>query len=601
MFTDGNRRRMRELTRTPTWLWGSARAYVPIETPRLLGQLRLEVTTMGTGWLRFDAQLPDGSRLVLRFTRARFPYAMHSRTPQPPLQVDAGDLDRLEETRENVEVGYSRALGPRDGRLEVSLDFQRFAGTRPLLSGGGLSDSPLEYSFGNPAYRRTDDLSGGAFAAYSLAPGGIRLRLAGGVRLDRTKDRLLIRDRLGDQALGLADMRDKERRRTIELTISAQSDRPTTLMAGASYRLQHQADGPRVDRTFVNTQGSNGTMQSHDADVTILRQHGALGAVWQPIPRLRFSGRVEARWTDLDGHANQGRDLGTFQIVHTEVERDSWSLNGRADGRLDFLARNAVELEARGGLRRGPDDWDLRYFLADGATLAGQRLRNLDRHLLVGSLELRLVSRLFSRVRITAGARAEGLSDERDTRFLVDAFQLGNRSRRRFGGFLAARATPFRRLLVDGRATLFQETWNNPGAHDESWRFDVRLRASMSLGWLTLFAIGSLTEDRHDMSGALDAQPGFNTLDFTGRSWFGLAGATVNAMGGWITGTYSVVVNTVDLTTRLQDAALTGNWRLPWRGLRVSASGRFLDFHDRQLTWDNGRAWVLLAGLAGSF
>jgi hypothetical protein len=351
----------------------------------------------------------------------------------------------------------------------------------------------------------------------------------------------------------------------------------------------------------VNSEGANGTVQSHDAEVTTLRQHGAVGVVWQPVPRLRLSGRLEARWTDLDGHANQGRDLGTFQVVHTDVDRDNWSLNGRADGRLDFLARNAVELEARGGLRRGPDDWDLRYLLADGTTLTGQRLRYWDRHLLVGSLELRLVSRLVSRMRFTAGARAEGLRDQRDTRALVDVFELGNRSRQRFGGFVAVRAQPLRRLVLDGRATLFHETWFSPGAHDDSWRFDVRLRASMSLASLTFFAVGSLTEDRHDMSGAIEAQPGFSSLNFTGRSWFALAGVTQNTTVGWISATYSVVVNTVDLTTRLQDAALTSNWRLPWRRLRANLSARFLDFHDRQLTWDDGRAWVLLAGLGGNF
>jgi hypothetical protein len=601
LITDGNDRRMRELTRTPTWLWGTARAFVPLQSDRLWGQLRLEATTMGTGFLALDGTLSDSSHLVIRLSRYRFPLASVTRVAGAPLVEDATALGNLEQTYESAEVRYDRRAGKLGGRLQIDADFQRVAGTRPLLAAGSVSDSPFAYAFGNSAYRHADDLTGGATIGYSVAPGRMRLQIAGSARLDRLDDRMTIRDRSGDQAAGLTELHDHGRVRTLELVASAASDQPAPLIGGLSYRVTHTANAPRVDRT-VTRAGANGTVTSDDGELRVLRQHGAGALIWQPWPTLRLSGRLDARLTNLDGHTNQARDLGTFEIVRGDSSRDSWTLDGRFEGRYGFLSSSALELEARGGLRRGDDDWNLRYLLADGATSAGARLRDLDRHLLSGMVELRLLTRLLSQLRATLGLHLEGLRSDEDLTQWVDAFQLGNRSRTRAGAFLSARSRFGRRLVLDGRGTVFRNTWTtSDGGKDEHWRYDVRLRATATVGPLMVFALGSLTEDRHDLSGG-QSLPSFATLDFTGRSWVAVGGATATlGTAGWVTGTYTLVANTVDLTTRLQDAALSGNLLLPWRKLRLQVSVRYLDFRDRAPILVDGIAVVLLATAAGGF
>lgn len=600
LITTGDGRRMRELARTPTWLWGTARAFVPLDSPRLFGQLRLEVTTMGTGFVSLDSVLGDGSRLVIRLSRYRFPFAQVRRVAEAALPEDAAALDQLEESHENAEVRYERPVGPLGGRLDLALDFERIAGTRPMLAAGLVGDSPLGSTFGNSAYRKTDDLGGGATIGYSVAPRGVRLRIVGGVRLDRPDDRLLLRDRVGTQASGLADLHDHGRERTVEVAASASSDRPAPLMAGASYRLSHTANAPHLDRQ-TNSDASVGSVRSDDEEVRVLRQHGAAAVVWQAIPGLVMSGRLDARLTDLDAHASQARDLGTPELVRADASRDNWSLDGRVQGRYDFLASSAVELDARGGLRRGDDDWNLRYLLSDGITDAGQRTRNLERRMLAGVVELRLLLRPLARLRVSAGMHLEGLRDDQDVDRLIDAFRLGNRSRTQAGGFLTARTRPWRRLMLDGRATLFRDTWASAGGKDDNWRFDVRLRATATAGPLMVFALGALTEDRHELSGG-QALPGFAALDFTGRSWLGVGGASATlATSAWITATYTLVANTVDLTTRLHDAALAGNLLLPWKRLRLQLSARYLAFHDRAPVPLDGQAVLLLATVAGSF
>lgn len=601
LLSDGNDRQMRELARTPTWLWGTARAFVPLRSDRLWGQLRLEATTMGTGYLSLDGYLADGSRLVVRLSRHRFPFASVRRVGGQPLVEDAANLGDLEQAYESAQVRYDGPDGRLGGRFEIDLDFQRIAGNRPLLAAGSISDSALAYAFGNPAYRHADDLTGGATLGYSVAPSRMRLRIAGSARFDRLDERLTIRDRLGDAAAGLTDLHDHGRVRTFELSASASSDQPGPLIGGLSYRVTHTANVPRVDRS-VHSDGANGTIHSNDTDLRVLRQHGAGGVVWQPLPGLRFSGRLDARLTNLDGHVNQARALGTPEIVRADSSRDHWTLDGRLEGRYGLLSASALELDARGGVRRGDDDWNLRYLLSDAATSVGDRTRYLDRHLLSGMVELRLITRLLSQLRAVLGLHLEGLRSEEDLTRWVDAFQLGNRSRTRAGAFLSARSRFGRRLMLDGRATVFRNTWTtSDGGKDENWRYDVRLRATATAGPLMVFVLGSLTEDHHDLSGG-QSLPSFATLDFTGRSWVAVGGATATVgRSGWVTGTYTLVANTADLTTRLQDAAVSGNVLLPWRKLRLQVSVRYLDFRDRSPIAVDGTAALWLAAVAGGF
>ena len=602
LITSGDGRRMRELARTPTWLWGTARAFVPLDSPVLFGQLRLQASSDGTGRLIFDGFLRDQSHIQLRLSRSRFPFALVSRVPEPPLAEDAHALDRLEQSREQVELSYDRSLGPLGGRLDAALDFQRLAGSQPLLAAGFTSSSPLEYVFGNPAYRHGDDLDGGATVGYSVVPGGVRLRIAGGIHLDRVSERLLLRDRAGATAAGLANLHDRTRSRRLELLVSAANDRPATLIAGASYRLSHTALAPRVDDALEHTGGANGTIRSGDGDIGIFRHHFAGGTVWQPWPRLHLSARLDARRTDLDAHASQTRDLGTYEIVRADSSRDNWSLDGRLQGRYGFLSTSAVELDARGGLRRGEDDWNLRTLLGDGITSAGERIRFLDRRLLTGTAELRVTTRLLSRLRATLAAHLEGWHSNEDVDRLIDAFRLGSWDWTWVGAYLSLRARLSRRYVVDAKGTIFRNTWTGSDAKDENWRLDVRLRASATLGSLMLFALGSLTDDRHDLSGAIEAQPGFAALDFSARSWVAVGGATVTlARSAWVSATYTLVANTVDLTTRLHDAALSGSALLPWKALRLQLSARYLDFYDRAPVQVDGRAVLLLVALAGSF
>jgi hypothetical protein len=69
----------------------------------------------------------------------------------------------------------------------------------------------------------------------------------------------------------------------------------------------------------------------------------------------------------------------------------------------------------------------------------------------------------------------------------------------------------------------------------------------------------------------------------------------------WASATYSHLINTADLTTRLQDMAAAGSWQAPRKGLRLGATARYLSFHDRARPWDNGKAVLLLATAGAPF
>jgi hypothetical protein len=601
MIVDGNRRRMRELARTPTYLWGAARLFAPVDWGVFRGRLRVEATTMGTGLLDLDGHLADDSRLVLRFSRLRFPFAAESRTGTAPLALDAQALGNLEQTREEALLRYERPLGPADGRLYVRLDFQHLAGDRPMLTTGLVSGSPLDPRFGNPAIRGTDDMTGGAQLGYANVPRGVRILIQGGLRYDHTEENWTIRDRLGAQATGLLSLHENMRRRTMDLLVSAANDEPAVLMAGASYRVVWTANGPRTQRTEEGAGVAAGSINGQDMRVTLLRNQVALGAAWRPVAQLRLAGRLDGRVNDLDGDGVQTRNLGTLQTVRADTSREDWTITGRLDGSYTIIPALTLQLDARGEMQKGQDDWTLRYLLPDAATTAGERLRQLDRQRLLGIIEIALLTRLGTRWRLTVGSRLEGLHSDEDVKQLVDAFRLGDRGRTRWGAFVAARARPSRRLLVNAQSSVFRNTWDQSGGRDRNWRIDVRLRGTVLAGPFTLFGMGAFTEDDHQLSGPT-ALPGFARIDFEGRSWLALGGASVGvSRTSWASVTYSHLINTADFTTRLQDLAVAASWHPPWKALRVGATARYLSFHDRARPWDKGKAVLLLATAGAPF
>ncbi len=603
IVADGNGRRMRELARTPIFLWGAARLFAPVDWRIFHGRLVIEVTSMGTGLVSLDGHLADDSRLVLTFSRFRFPYAAQSRIAAPPLAIDARALDNLEQTREAALLRYERALGPAEGRVDLLLDFERLSGDIPMLAGGQLSASPLDPVYGNPAYRGTDDMRGDAVLGYSIAPRGVRIRVQGGFRYDGTEENWTIPNRAGDQTTGLLTLHETMRRRTLELLVSAANDRPAPLMLGASYRFAHTDNAPRSQRTEQQTGIANGTINAQNNHVTLVRNQVALGAAWCPVPQLRLAGRLDGRVNDVDGDGVQARNLGTPETVLTDSSRQDWTVDGRLDGSYTVIAPLTLQLDARGQMQKGSDDWSLLYLLADTALPVGQRVRKLDRQRLAGALELALVARLGTRWRLTVGSRLEGLSSDEEVKELVDAFRLGNQGRTRWGAFVAARTRPTRRLLFNAQASVFRNTWDQGDARDLNWRTDVRLRATVLTGPVTFFAMGAFTEDDHQLSGPdTTILPGFASVDFEGRSWLALGGVTLAlSRTSWATATYSHLINTADLDTRLQDIAAAASLQTPWWRLRLGATARYLGFHDGLSPWDNGKAVLVLATAGAPF
>lgn len=591
----GSDRRLRELLGLPSRGWFTLRAFVPIESKWLVGQLFIELTTNGTGSAGLSGRFRDGSKLSLTVRRDLFPYAERSRLGE----VSMSPLQSLQTARAVVHMDWEKAVGPAHGALDGNLDLDRWSGTRPSLEGGFVGPAPLGAT-GAPGYRSSTNGSVAARAGYTVVPHGlVRLRVQVGYRRDELRDRLHVDDRVDGAASGSLDLREKVTRDTIELAAFVESARPGPVLLGGMYRLAYTTSAPRTDRTTVTTAGSSGTIGAESSDVSTLRQRAAFGVAWYPTKKWRAGARLDGYRDTTTASLLEHRELATSTVDRASSSYTPVGARLELDARYVALRWLALEAEARASYDRGRDAWSQTVLLSDRTTHVGLRQVTLDRGRLVSKVELRAVATVHD-THLTIGGRADTYRNvEYDAR-VVDAFRLGDLYRDRGTFFVGLRARVTRRLRLDASGSYFFERTHVSGAEPSHAGFDVRLRVSGVIRRYSFFVLGALTDDRYEV-GEQSQAAGYAPLEFHGRAWLGTGGVTATfAKRGSVTALYSIAQNTSDLSTQLQNAALELSWALTSR-LRLTGTARYLRFQDGLASYQNGQALLASATATGTF
>lgn len=602
LITDGDERRLEELLQQPVTRWATFRLVAPLSLPSLEAKARLEVTTFLTGVALFDGRFDDGSHLYFRARRDRLPFDFQSRTSPELVPMDEETLNSLELTHEQVTLLYDRSLGGHGGTLDLDLTFDRISGDEPTIAAGFTGETPLDLAFTYPAYMDRTDWWLRFGGGYAVDIGPLRGRVDAHLELAELSSRFFARDVQGGVPAGGLEITQKEARESLEVGLQVATSSPGALLVGGMYRFRWTNAKPSDDRIFDSTVGADGTLTSEEIDLEVFEHRGAIGAVFAPSTPLYLSARLEARSLDITGDATERRDVATLQFTRADSRFDPWMIELSAEARYGLFSFLALELDGRAGFLEGDDRWQQVFLLADRDTRSGLVARALDRERILGDAEARAVFQL-SWLSFAVGGSFKHRGDREGVIELVDFDLLGDRDRNIGTVFIDLRGRFGRHVRAHARASYFRDELDLEASSSTHDGIEAALEIRGGLDWLAFFAIGGFTDDRYGLSPLEETAllPGFAPVEFDGRSYAGAVGATA-AVEDWasFSGIYSVVINAADLDSELQDASFSGAFTLPWK-LHLSLTGRYLRFRNGLMPWDDGDAFLGLAGLGASF